>query len=178
MRLSRSGDGGDVVRKIAGLTGLVALAGCQTIQPHYGLSYGANTGQLTHRFTGVELGKAVETGYDRAIYFTEVFSNRSGSEIHLTESQICFTVTGACHELEYDITVPAGKTANLDSHLSTNQPLREGYTETYFGSDATGSAVALTVNFRPETYFRSTAVTRAPTAPQPTAGAWGRPASQ
>jgi hypothetical protein len=168
------------VRKIAVLTGLAALAGCQTIAPQYGLSYGANTGQLTHRFNGVELGKAIEPGYDRAIYFTEVFRNLSGSDIHLTESQICFTINGECHSIDYDIMVPAGKTMNADSHLSTSQPLREGYTETYFGSDAAGNPVALTVTFRPEAYFGSASASRPPTAssPPPTAGGWGRPASQ
>lgn len=157
------------MRQIAVLTSLIALAGCQTMDASYGLAFGANTGHLTHRFTNVEVGKSLSlSGHTNAIYFDEVFRNNTSLAVHLTRSELCYA-TGECYpDGEYDIRVPANGSATLESHVETSAPATEAYTETYFGTDASGAPVALTVIFRAADYRRRAAPPAS--APPPASG--------
>jgi hypothetical protein len=163
------------MRQIAVLTSLVALAGCQTIDTQSGLSFGANTGQLSHRFANVYLGKAIGTGFSHTIYFTEVFRNVTNVGVHLTNSQLCYVASNECFDMEYDITVGPNQSASYDSNVSTNDPTGEGYTETYFGSDFAGNPVGLTVIFRAGAYSLTSAGSRTQASPQASAAPQNTP---
>lgn len=159
------------MRHIVVLTGLMGLAGCQTLDASYGLAFGANTGHLTHRFTNVEVGKSVSlSGHTNAIYFDEVFRNATSLEVHLTRSELCYA-TGECSPNDYDIRVPANGSTTLESSVETSEPSTESYTETYFGTDASGAAVALTVIFRAAAYQRRASPPPAAAPPASTPGA-------
>jgi hypothetical protein len=140
------------MRRIAALTALVALAGCQTTGGSGGLGAGTDTGHLSHRFIDVYLGKAVGTGFSHTIYFTEAFRNLTGSRIHLTSSRFCYALPRECFDMEYDIVIGPNETVNHNSNVSTDDPTGERYTETYFGTDSAGNPVALTVSFRAGDY--------------------------